>query len=54
MSQVPHVIRGMRWGSPLGAVNVEDWLWDGLEDTNVGCTMAETAENLAKKYEHIP
>lgn len=51
MSQVPHVIRGMRWGSPLGAVNVEDWLWDGLEDTNVGCTMAETAENLAKKYE---
>lgn len=50
MSQVPHVIRGMRWGSPLGAVNVEDWLWDGLEDTNVGCTMAETAENLAKKY----
>ncbi|WP_363549461.1 acetyl-CoA C-acetyltransferase [Caldifermentibacillus hisashii] len=50
MSQVPHVIRGMRWGSPLGSPIVEDWLWDGLLDTNVGCTMAETAENLAKKY----
>lgn len=51
MSQVPHVVRGMRSGSPLGAVKVEDWLWEGLEDTNVGCTMAQTAENLAEKYE---
>lgn len=50
MSQVPHVIRGMRWGSPLGGPLVEDWLWDGLLDTNVGYTMAETAENLAEKY----
>lgn len=29
---------------------IEDWLWDGLEDTNVGCTMAQTAENLAERY----
>ncbi|WP_138419606.1 acetyl-CoA C-acetyltransferase [Aquibacillus sediminis] len=50
MSQVPHVIPGMRWGSPLGGPKIEDWLWDGLEDTNVGCTMAQTAENLAKRY----
>lgn len=50
MSQVPHVIRGMRWGSPLGGTMIEDWLWDGLEDTNVGCTMAQTAENLAERY----
>lgn len=50
MSQVPHVIPGMRWGSPLGGPVIEDWLWDGLEDTNVGCTMAQTAENLAEKY----
>ena len=50
MSQVPHVIRGMRWGSPLGGPVVEDWLWDGLLDTNCGYTMAETAENLAEKY----
>lgn len=50
MSQVPHVIRGMRWGSPLGSPQIQDWLWDGLLDTNVGCTMAVTAENVAKKY----
>ncbi|SDH17071.1 acetyl-CoA C-acetyltransferase [Alteribacillus persepolensis] len=50
MSQVPHVVPGMRWGSPLGGPKMEDWLWDGLLDTNAGCTMAETAENLAEKY----
>jgi len=50
MSQVPHVIRGMRKGSPLGSPQIEDWLWEGLEDTYVQTTMAETAENLAKKY----
>lgn len=50
MSQVPHVIRGMRWGSPLGAPVVEDWVWDGLYDTFGNCTMGETAENLAAKY----
>ncbi|PEY34523.1 acetyl-CoA C-acyltransferase [Bacillus cereus] len=51
MSQVPHVIRGMRWGSPLGSPTMEDWVWDGLYDTYGDCTMAVTAENLAKKYE---
>lgn len=50
MSQVPHVVRGMRWGSPLGAPKMEDWLWDGLLDTHCGYSMAETAENLALKY----
>lgn len=50
MSQVPHVIPGARWGSPLGGPKIEDWVWDGLLDTNVGFTMAETAENLAEKY----
>jgi acetyl-CoA C-acetyltransferase len=51
MSRVPHVIPGMRWGSPLGGPVIEDWLWDGLLDTNCGFTMAETAENLAEKYQ---
>jgi acetyl-CoA acyltransferase 2 len=50
MSQVPHVIRGMRWGSPLGGTQIEDWVWDGLYDTYGGCSMGVTAENLAKKY----
>ncbi|ULT58858.1 acetyl-CoA C-acetyltransferase [Neobacillus drentensis] len=51
MSNVPHVIPGMRWGSPLGGPVIEDWVWDGLYDTVGGCTMADTAENLAEKYE---
>lgn len=51
MSQVPHVIRGMRWGSPLGGTVIEDWVWDGLYDTYGKCSMGDTAENLAAKYE---
>ncbi len=51
MSQVPHVIRGMRWGSPLGGTVIEDWVWDGLYDTVGKCSMGDTAENLAVKYE---
>lgn len=50
MSQVPHVIPGMRWGKPLGPLVVEDWVFDGLYDTYGDCTMADTAENLAEKY----
>jgi len=50
MSQVPHVIPGMRWGSALGGPQIEDWVWDGLLDANCGYTMAETAENVARKY----
>ncbi|MGI8384271.1 acetyl-CoA C-acetyltransferase [Robertmurraya sp. P23] len=50
MSNVPHVIPGMRWGSPLGGPGIEDWVWDGLYDTVGDCTMADTAENLAEKY----
>jgi acetyl-CoA acyltransferase 2 len=50
MSQAPHVIRGARWGIPLGASNMEDSLWSALTDSYCNLTMAETAENLAHKY----
>lgn len=50
MSNVPHVIPGMRWGSKLGGPVIEDWVFDGLYDTVGKCSMADTAENLAKKY----
>ncbi|WP_318503151.1 acetyl-CoA C-acetyltransferase [Bacillus sp. T3] len=50
MSNVPHVIAGMRWGSKLGGPVIEDWVFDGLYDTVGECTMADTAENIAKKY----
>jgi acetyl-CoA acetyltransferase family protein len=50
MSQVPHVIRGLRSGLKLGQGKMEDWLWEGLNDPYAGCSMAITAENCAVKY----
>lgn len=50
MSQAPHVIRGARWGIPLGKGQLEDALWNALTDTYSGTPMAITAENLAVQY----
>ena len=50
MSQVPHVLRGLRSGLKLGQGKLEDWLWEGLNDPYAGCSMAITAENCADKY----
>ena len=51
MSQAPHVAR-VRWGVPLGKTpQLEDVLWSALTDSYAGLSMAETAENLAEKYE---
>ena len=50
MSQAPHVIRGARWGIPLGRSQMEDSLWEALTDTYCDTSMAMTAENLAEKY----
>ncbi len=52
MSQAPHVVRGARWGVRLGPpVPFEDTLWEALSDPQCGFSMAETAENLADKYQ---
>jgi acetyl-CoA acyltransferase 2 len=50
MSQSPHVIRGARWGIPLGKSQLEDSLWTGLTDSYCKLPMALTAENLAEQY----
>jgi acetyl-CoA acetyltransferase family protein len=50
MSQAPHVIRGARWGMPLGQGKLEDSLWSALTDSYCDFSMAHTAENLAIKY----
>ncbi len=51
MSQAPLVLRGARWGFPLGRPPaVEDMLWAALTDTYVGLPMAMTAEKLAEQY----
>lgn len=51
MSQAPHVVRGARKGLKLGAAPMEDSLMVALLDTYCGLYMAQTAENLARKYE---
>jgi acetyl-CoA acetyltransferase family protein len=51
MSQTPHVIRGARWGLKLGEGQLEDLLMVALLDTHCGFYMAQTAENLARKYD---
>jgi acetyl-CoA C-acetyltransferase/acetyl-CoA acyltransferase 2 len=51
MSQAPLVLRGARWGYPLGKPPaMEDMLWAALTDSYVGLPMAITAENLAEQY----
>src|SRR6267378_3408561 len=50
MSMAPHMIRGARWGLPLGEQKLEDYLWVALVDTYNGLGMANTAENLGRKY----
>ncbi|MDQ3281148.1 MAG: acetyl-CoA C-acetyltransferase [Acidobacteriota bacterium] len=51
MSQAPHVIRGARKGFKLGQGNIEDSLMVALLDTFSGLYMAQTSDNLARKYE---
>ncbi|MGH9728824.1 MAG: acetyl-CoA C-acyltransferase [Candidatus Acidiferrales bacterium] len=50
MTQCPHVIRGARTGFRLGEGKLEDSLMSGLYDPISGCTMSDTAENLAVEH----
>jgi acetyl-CoA C-acetyltransferase len=50
MSQSPHVIRGARWGLPLGQGKMEDALWAALTDPYCDLNMALTAEKVAEQY----
>src|SRR5262245_56534822 len=50
MSQAPFVIRGARSGLRLGQGALEDTLMAALRDSYCGCFMAETSDNLARRY----
>ncbi len=50
MSQAPHVIRGARSGFRLGQGVLEDSLLVALKDSYCGLFMAQTSDNLARKY----
>ena len=51
MSQAPHVIRGARKGFKLGQGALEDSLMVALLDTWCGLYMAQTSDNLARRFE---
>ena len=54
MSRAPHVVRGARWGGlRLGPASdgFHDVLWEALTDSHCGLSMAQTAEELADRYE---
>lgn len=51
MSQAPHVVRGIRFGTPFGkSPPMIDSLWEALRDPVPDMMMAETAEKLAREY----
>jgi acetyl-CoA acyltransferase 2 len=51
MSQAPHVLRGARGGIRLGPGSaLEDSLWVALKDTTCNLFMAQTSDNLARKF----
>ena len=50
MSQAPFVVPGARWGLRLGSGQIIDMLMASLFDTYCGLYMAQTAENVARKY----
>lgn len=51
MSQIPYVMRGVRFGGlRMGHSELEDLMTSALTDAHVGLPMAITAENLGEKY----
>lgn len=50
MSQIPYILRGVRWGTRMGNSEVEDYMTSALTDQYSKTPMAITAENLAEKY----
>uniref|UniRef100_A0A914BUD8 Mitochondrial 3-ketoacyl-coa thiolase n=1 Tax=Acrobeloides nanus TaxID=290746 RepID=A0A914BUD8_9BILA len=51
MSQAPFAVRGIRFGTTLGAnYQFEDTLWQGLTDQQIKTPMGITAEKLGAQY----
>jgi len=51
MSRNPIAAYTHRGGFRMGQVEFKDFLWEALLDPGCGCTMGDTAENLAKQYQ---
>lgn len=51
MSNAPFITSGVRWGTKMGAVSLEDALTATLTDPRLGYHMGITAENVAERYQ---
>jgi len=51
MSRVPHVVKGARWGTKMGNVEMTDGLIEALSDPFDRVHMGMTAENIAERYQ---
>ncbi|MFI5012194.1 MAG: thiolase family protein [Hyphomicrobiales bacterium] len=51
MSRNPIAAYTHRGGFRLGQVEFKDFLWEALLDPSCGCTMGDTAENLARQHQ---
>ncbi|MFC0306666.1 acetyl-CoA C-acyltransferase family protein [Rhizorhabdus histidinilytica] len=51
MSRVPHVVKGARWGTKMGNVEMTDGLIEALSDPFDKVHMGITAENVAERYQ---
>lgn len=51
MSRNPVAAYTHRGGFRMGQVEFKDFLWEALLDPAAGCTMGDTAENLARQYQ---
>lgn len=50
MSRNPIAAYTHRGGFRMGQVEFKDFLWEALLDPSCGCSMGDTAENLAREY----
>jgi acetyl-CoA C-acetyltransferase len=51
MSNIPYVLKDVRWGLKLRHSQLTDALWEGLTDPVCGQLMGRTAENLVDEFE---
>lgn len=51
MSRIPHVVKGARWGTKMGNIEMTDGLIEALSDPLDKVHMGITAENIAERYQ---
>ena len=50
MSNIPYILKDVRWGLKLRHSQLTDALWEGLTDPICGQLMGRTAENLVEEF----